>query len=163
MCGTVTFARRRGARVFDSDDLRLARTISEQTGLALERATRYEATRQTVGVLEDVLNHLPQGIIISSAEGETIFVNSVAAAQKRHGSYADMVACHVQEAGEALWRDNRRIVTANVVEARSGRQVIAKSIRLTRASDAALTLIYPADSAQPRRLPAWDVLTPREQ
>jgi len=66
-------------------------------------------------------------------------------------------------AREALWRDNRRIVTANVVEPRSGRQVIAKSVKLTGASDAALTMIYPADSAQPRRLPVWDVLTPREQ
>lgn len=163
MCGTVTFARRRGARGFDEHDLRLARTISEQTGLALERATRFEATGQRVGVLQDVLNHLPQGIVVSSAEGETIFVNSVAAAQHRYGSFADMVSCHVREAGEALWRENRRIVTANVVEPRSGRQVIAKSVKLTRTSGAALTLIYAADSAQPRRLPVWDVLTPREQ
>jgi len=164
MCGTVTFARCRGARGFDEHDLRLARTISEQTGLALERATRFEATGQRVGVLQDVLDHLPQGIVVSSAEGETIFVNSVAAASPQPcGSLADMVASHVREAREALWRDNRRIVTANVVEPRSGRQVIAKSVKLTSASDAALTLIYPADSAQPRRLPVWDVLTPREQ
>ena len=168
MCGTVTFARRRGAKGFDEQDLRLARTISEQTGLALERATRCEATSQKIGVLQDVLNHLPQGIVVSSADGETIFVNSVAAAQRRYGSFADMVAGHVREAGEALWRDNRRIVTANVVEPHSGRQVIAKSVKLTRASDAALTLIYPVDAGQPdagqpRRLPAWDVLTPREQ
>ena len=163
MCGTVTFARCRGARGFDEHDLRLARTISEQTGLALERATRFEATGQRVGVLEDVLDHLPQGIVVSSADGETIFVNSVAASRQPCGSFADMVASHVREAREALWRDNRRIVTANVVEPRSGRQVIAKSVKLTGASDAALTLIYPADSAQPRRLPVWDVLTPREQ
>jgi DNA-binding CsgD family transcriptional regulator len=163
MCGTVTFARCRGARGFDEHDLRLARTISEQTGLALERATRFEATGQRVGVLQDVLDHLPQGIVVSSADGETIFVNSVAASRQPYGSFADMVAPHVREAREALWRDNRRIVTANVVEPRSGRQVIAKSVKLTGASDAALTLIYPADSAQPRRLPVWDVLTPREQ
>src|SRR6266566_2944381 len=163
MCGTVTFARCRGARGFDEHDLRLARTISEQTGLALERATRFEATGQRVGVLQDVLDHLPQGIVVSSADGETIFVNSVAASRQPCGSFADMIAPHVREAREALWRDNRRIVTANVVEPSSGRQVIAKSVKLTSASDAALTLIYPADSAQPRRLPVWDVLTPREQ
>jgi DNA-binding CsgD family transcriptional regulator len=163
MCGTVTFARCRGARRFNEHDLRLARTISEQTGLALERATRFEATGQRIGVLQDVLDHLPQGIIVSSADGETIFVNSVAASRQPCGSFADMVGSHVREAREALWRDNRRIVTANVVEPRSGRQVIAKSVKLTRASDAALTLIYPADSAQPNRLPVWDVLTPREQ
>ena len=163
MCGTVTFARCRGARGFDEHDLRLARTISEQTGLALARATRFEATGQRVGVLQDVLDHLPQGIIVSSAAGETIFVNSVAASRQPCGSFADMVAPHVREAREALWRDNRRIVTANVVEPRSGQQVIAKSVKLTSASDAAVTLIYPADSAQPRRLPVWDVLTPREQ
>jgi DNA-binding CsgD family transcriptional regulator/PAS domain-containing protein len=163
MCGTVTFARCRGARGFDEHDLRLARTISEQTGLALERATRFEATGQRIGVLQDVLDHLPQGIVVSSADGETIFVNSVAASRQSCGSFAEMVAPHVREAREALWRDNRRIVTANVVEPRSGRQVIAKSVKLTRASDAALTMIYPADSAQPRRLPVWDVLTPREQ
>jgi len=163
MCGTVTFARCRGARGFDEHDLRLARTISEQTGLALERATRFEAAGQRVGVLQDVLDHLPQGIVVSSADGETIFVNSVAASRQPCGSFADMVASHVREAREALWRDNRRIVTANVVEPRSGQQVIAKSVKLTSASDAAVTLIYPADSAQPRRLPVWDVLTPREQ
>jgi DNA-binding CsgD family transcriptional regulator/PAS domain-containing protein len=163
MCGTVTFARCRGARGFDEHDLRLARTISKQTGLALERATRFEATGQRIGVLQDVLDHLPQGIVVSSADGETIFVNSVAASRQPCGSFAEMVAPHVREAREALWRDNRRIVTANVVEPRSGRQVIAKSVKLTRASDAALTMIYPADSAQPRRLPVWDVLTPREQ
>jgi DNA-binding CsgD family transcriptional regulator len=163
MCGTVTFARCRGARRFNEHDLRLARTISEQTGLALERATRFEATGQRTGVLQDVLDHLPQGIVVSSADGETIFVNSVAASRQSCGSFAEMVAPHVREAREALWRDNRRIVTANVVEPRSGRQVIAKSVKLTRASDAALTLIYPADSAQPKRLPVWDVLTPREQ
>jgi len=163
MCGTVTFARCRGARGFNEHDLRLARTISEQTGLALERATRFEATGQRIGVLQDVLDHLPQGIVVSSADGETIFVNSVAASRQPCGSFADMVASHVREAREALWRDNRRIVTANIVEPRSDRQVIAKSVKLTRASDAALTLIYPADSAQPRRLPVWDVLTPREQ
>jgi DNA-binding CsgD family transcriptional regulator len=163
MCGTVTFARCRGARGFNEHDLRLARTISKQTGLALERATRFEATGQRIGVLQDVLDHLPQGIVVSSADGETIFVNSVAASRQSGGSFAEMVAPHVREAREALWRDNRRIVTANVVEPRSGRQVIAKSVKLTRASDAALTMIYPADSAQPRRLPVWDVLTPREQ
>ena len=163
MCGTVTFARCRGARGFNEHDLRLARTISKQTGLALERATRFEATGQRIGVLQDVLDHLPQGIVVSSADGETIFVNSVAASRQSGGSFAEMVAPHVREAREALWRDNRRIVTANVVEPRSGRQVIARSVKLTRASDAALTMIYPADSAQPRRLPVWDVLTPREQ
>jgi GAF domain-containing protein len=85
VCGTVTFARCRGARGFDEHDLRVARTISEQTGLALERATRFEATGQRVGVLQDVLDHLPQGIVVSSADGEPIFVNSVAAASRQPG------------------------------------------------------------------------------
>jgi PAS domain-containing protein len=109
VCGTVTFARCRGARGFDEHDLRLARTISEQTGLALERATRFEATGQRVGVLQDVLDHLPQGIVVSSAEGETIFVNSVAAASPQPcGSLADMVASHVREAREAPDRHGER-------------------------------------------------------
>src|SRR6266702_4925917 len=142
MCGTVTFARCRGARGFDEHDLRLARTISEQTGLALERATRFEATGQRVGVLQDVLDHLPQGIVVSAADGETIFVNSVAASRQPYGSVADMDSPHGREAREALWRDNRRIVTANVVEPSSGRQVIAKDRKSTRLNSSHVAISY---------------------
>src|SRR5436305_44610 len=83
---------------------------------ALDPPNRFGATGQRVGLLPDVVDHLPRGVVVSSADGETIFVNSVAASRQPCSSFADMVASQVREAREALRRDNRRIVTANVVQ-----------------------------------------------
>ena len=119
MCGTVTFARCRGAWGFNEHDLRLARTISKQTGLALERATRFEATGQRIGVLQDVLDHLPQGIVVSSADGETIFVNSVAASRQSCGSLARKRPAYGVDAPFALFLRHGRGIHA--VSPRHGR------------------------------------------
>jgi DNA-binding CsgD family transcriptional regulator/PAS domain-containing protein len=164
-CGTVTFGRNRGTRQFDEDDLMLARQLGEQVALALERAQRYEATGHRMSVLEDVLNHLPQGVIVADPDGQPIFTNRAAAAPASRGTrcYAEIVSERVREASEELWQQNRRVSTANVHDPASGQCVVAKSVKLTSPSEASVTLVYPTESDSGSRLPAWDVLTPREQ
>jgi DNA-binding NarL/FixJ family response regulator len=164
-CGTVTFGRNRGAREFGEEDLTVARQLGEQVGLALERAQRFEASGHRASVLEDVLDHLPQGVIVCDADGQPIFTNRVASARANGSSrsYSEIVSERIREATDELWKQNRRVATANVRDPASGQSVVAKSVKLTSPSEASVTLVYPTEPDSASRLPVWNVLTPREQ
>ncbi len=165
-CGTVTFARRRGAPQFGAFDLTVARRISEQAGLALERAIRFEATNRRSTIMEDALNHLPQGVIVTDPQGTPIFVNRAASitSNATRRPYADVVAEQLRANADELWNKNRRLLTANVRDAASGATLIVKSVRLTSKSEASMTLVYATEQPTGNGpLPVWDVLTPREQ
>jgi len=163
--GAVAFARSRAHGTFQSADLTTARRVAEQLGLAMERALRFEQTGRRVSVLEDALNHVPQGLIVTSADGLPIFVNRAAAVPPQGHTRADaeIVGDHGLEIQHELWSNNRRVTTMNVTDQSSGRKLVAKSVKLAGASAAALTLVYRAEEAGgPQSLPFWDVLTPRE-
>jgi DNA-binding CsgD family transcriptional regulator/GAF domain-containing protein len=165
-CGTVTFARRTGSREFQLADLRTARHIGEQMGLALDRAARYEATDRRSTVMEDALDHLPHGVIISDQSGQPLFVNRAASVthSRIQRRLVDVVDEHLRETVDVLWRDNRRVSTSSIEDRPSGTSLVAKSVRLTMRSEASMTLVYTTERrAGARQMPVWDVLTPREQ
>ncbi|GAA1517130.1 LuxR C-terminal-related transcriptional regulator [Nocardioides humi] len=163
--GAIAFARSRSHGTFRSSDLTIARRVAEQLALAMERALRFEQTGRRVTLLEDALNHVPQGLIVIGADGLPIFVNRAASTPPRGHARADVeiVGDHGEEIRQELWSNNRRIATMNLTDGCGGRKLVAKSVKLGGSSAASLTLVYRTEeSGGPQSLPFWDVLTPRE-
>jgi DNA-binding CsgD family transcriptional regulator/PAS domain-containing protein len=153
-CATLNFARRTGHRAFGTADLRAARRLSEQVGMALERAIRYEETGRRATLLEDALDHLPQAVVVTDLEAGVIFSNRAA----RDGAEPAREA--IDEAMEDI-RDRNKRVTVTSATDNDGERVYVKSIRLV--SDACVSVIYPGGDDAAGRLPALDVLSAREQ
>jgi DNA-binding CsgD family transcriptional regulator/GAF domain-containing protein len=159
-CATLNFARRTLDRPFDAADLRAAQSLSEQVGLALERAVRYEETGQRVTLLEDALDHLPHAVVVTDLEANVIFGNRAA----RDGAHprSDGAREAIDEAMEDIRGRNKRVTVASTTDA-DGERLFVKSIRLGEVSDACVSVIYPGGGDAAGRLPAWDVLSAREQ
>jgi DNA-binding CsgD family transcriptional regulator len=164
-CGTLNFARRRDDPPFTHRDLAAARGAGEQMGLAMERALRFEQTGRRTTMLEDALDRMPQAVVVTDLEANVLFCNR-AATRRVDGfrsSLADLARDRIVEAMGELRAENRRITTASVRDRRTHRRLVVKSMRLTDRSEASVTLIYQVQEGGSRRLPMWDVLTPREQ
>jgi DNA-binding CsgD family transcriptional regulator/PAS domain-containing protein len=168
--GTINFARPEHCPTFSTRDLASARTVSEQLGLAVERALRYEATGQRATALEHALDRLAQGVVVTDLEGQVLFQNRVArrdwdlqvgaGSTPLHGAIADCI----MEAMSAFRDGGKRVFTRNVQDHASKRKTIVKSYRLSGRDSTAVTLAFPcAEDPMARQLPVWDVLTPREQ
>lgn len=168
--GTINFARPEHCPPFSTRDLASARTVSEQLGLATERALRYEATGQRATVLEQALDRLAQAVVVTDLDGQVLFQNRVARRDWNlqvgaggiplHGAIADCII----EATNAFRDGGKRVFTRNVQDHASKQTAIAKSYRLSGRDRTAVTLLFPcAEGPVARRLPVWDVLTPREQ
>lgn len=168
--GTVNFARTDREQAFDNDDLVSARLVSEQLGLATERALRFEMTGRKSSALEHALDRLPQAVIVSGLDGQIIFQNRPArnrldmSADEEPGRRTDVVAAAIDEAMEVFRTEGKRVVTRSVWDETHGRQSIVKCFRLSDKDRTAVTVVFSgAERATARRLPAWDVLTRREQ
>lgn len=166
--GTINFARAGSHREFSQDDLVAARFVSEQLGLATERALRFENTGQRVGMLEHVLDRVPQALVVTDLDARVLFRNRTARKEPWLTGTPDVsgrpgpVDQSIGEAMEEFRRDGRRVHTRSLRDQRSGRQVIVKSYRLEN-EDAAVTLIFNCGQESVDRLPLWDVLSRREQ
>lgn len=167
--GTINFARPDRDQAFDHEDLVSARLVSEQLGLATERALRFEMTGHRSSALEHALDRLPQAVIVSDLDAQVLFCNRAArnsvdldGDDARHRG--DVVAAAIDDAMESFRSEGKRVATCSVRDRASGRQSIVKSYRLSDKDRTAVTLVFPgAESSSASRLPAWDVLTPREQ
>lgn len=169
--GTLNFARAGHHPAFSTRDLTSARLVGEQLGPAIERALRYEATGHRATALEQALDQITQGVIVTDLDGQVLFQNRVARNEWDLKANADsapiprvIADCIVEAIG--TFRDGgKRVFTKNVMEHASRRRAIVKSYRLSEKDQTAVTLLFPCHDSPSaaRQLPVWDVLTRREQ
>lgn len=163
--GTINFARPDGRPEFSDADLVSARVAGEQLGLATERALRYESTGHRTTLLEHALDKVPQALVVTDLDAEVIFRNR--AARNAQQSYSirstQQIAHSIDEAMAEFRSLGKRLRTASLVDAATGRRIIVRSYRLPDRDDAALTLVFDCEPERDKSLPAWDVLSKREQ
>lgn len=160
-CGTINFARSREDPPFDERDLRCVRRLGEQLGLALERAVRYEATGARLSSLESALDEMALPVVLTDLDGATLFTNR-SARSGGDSSLARRAAPLIAEAADAFRRDTRRVNVAAIEDGQA--RLVVKSMRLCgHGNDTAMSVIYVCPESQSRTLPAWDVLSRREQ
>lgn len=168
MLGTINFARGLHEPAFTDTDLVSARLVSEQLGLATERALRFELTGQRASALEHALDRLPQAVVVTDLDANVIFQNRTArndldlcgSGLSTHSS----VGLCIEQAMAEFRGEGKRVFTMSLREAATGKQSILKSYRLSERDGTAVTVVFPCpQEASTRRLPAWDVLTRREQ
>lgn len=169
--GTVNFARPGTQPAFSDEDLVSARIISEQLGLATERALRFEMTGHRASVMESALDRLPQAVIVTDLEAQVLFRNRAARndpdllrprvpGPRRGPSVEESIA----EAMEEFRVNGKRVHIQSIREPRTQSHRIVKSYRLGDAQGAAVTLIFDCNGSQDARtLPSWEVLSKREQ
>lgn len=158
--GTINFARARGDRPFNAADMSTAQLAAEQLGLAVERAKRFEQVGARASLLEAVLDRLPQAIVVTGEDGETLHANRAATRPDRGGgSLLRRAALRISHDLASFRDGTRRVLVSNGALDNS---VVVKSMRLSGGSGAMMTLIYPRTDTTDQ-LPMWDILTPREQ
>ncbi|MQB02402.1 MAG: hypothetical protein GEU78_19645, partial [Actinobacteria bacterium] len=157
-------------RAFDNADLVSVRLVSEQLGLATERALRFEMTGQRSSALEHALDRVPQAVIVSGLDGQIMFQNRTArnkldlGPDDEPGRRTDVIDATIDEAMEVFRAEGKRVFTRSIWDEATGRQSIVKSFRLSDKDRTAVTVVFSgAEPAATRRLPVWDVLTRREQ
>lgn len=164
--GTINFARNNDYGPFREVDLVSARLAGEQLGLAIERALRYEQTGQRTTTLEHVLDRLPQAVVVTDLDAQVIFRNRSARLDgpgpPQNGA-ARLVEDSIVEAMEEFRHLGKRVVTRTACDPHTQRRVIVKSYRLPDRDDAAMTVVFECAGNEPAHLPAWDVLSKREQ
>lgn len=169
--GTLNFARSSRAPEFSNTDLVSARLVSEQLGLATERALRFEMTGHRSNALENALDRIPQAVIVTDLDARMIFQNRVARNELDLSVGPDAAARPangiggvIDEAMTEFRAEGKRVFTRSIRDAATDRQAIVKSYRLSDKDQTAVTLVFHcAQDSGTRRLPAWDVLTRREQ
>lgn len=169
--GTINFARPAVAPAFSSTDLVSARIVSEQLGLATERALRFEMTGHRSSALEHALDRIPQAVIVTDLDARTIFQNRAARNELDISSGpdgtvppTDAVGSIISEAMTEFRTEGKRVYTRSLRDTTSDRQSIVKSYRLSDKEQTAVTLVFHcAQDSGSRSLPVWDVLTRREQ
>lgn len=169
--GTLNFSRARQDPAFSAADLISAGFVSEQLSLATERALRFEMTGRRSSALEHALERMSQAVIVTDLDSRVIFQNRNARNECDLDLGSDdeirstnVVASCIQEAMTQFRVDGKRIYTQSVHDPRSKRQIIVKSYRLSDRDSSAVTLLFNcADDQSRRKLPAWDVLSRREQ
>lgn len=171
LLGTINFARGADLPAFSRTDLTSARLACEQLALATERALRFELTGHRTSAIEKALDRLGHGVVITDLDGQTLFENHVARrddAGRLAGARRDRDAAAIRVCIEQALTDFRvrgkRVSTHSVKVPGTNAQQIVKSYRITGALEAAVTFVFDCGEPQgPHALPAWDVLSRREQ
>ncbi len=169
--GTLNFARPVSDPPFSQEDISTARLVSEQLGLATERALRYEMTGHRATALENALDRVPHAVIVTDLDGRIIYQNrqarndwDVRTTADPSAGGPDPVGASIEQAMAEFRTQGKRVCTQNVRDPATRRQAILKTYRLSEKDGTAVTLVFPRPTEQGvRRLPSWDVLTKREQ
>ncbi|QBI53652.1 LuxR C-terminal-related transcriptional regulator [Streptomonospora litoralis] len=166
--GTVNFARAVGGRPFREEDLSLARLISEHLSLAIERVRRANALSEHVCMVQGALDRFPHGVVVSDTHGKKLFSNRSAKrmmgclnrASGSHptGNLESLVDGAVAEFSEFGGQTG----TTSVCDDASGRRIIVRSYR-DPVRGSVISLLYDCADEESAELPAWGVLSPREQ
>jgi DNA-binding CsgD family transcriptional regulator/PAS domain-containing protein len=168
--GTINFARSDHCPTFSDTDLASARLVSEQLGLATERALRFEMSGHRSSALEHALDRIPQAVVVTDLDAQVVFQNRMARNALDLSPDAvtvprgDSIGECIDEAMSQFRAEGKRMFTRSVRDAATGKQSIVKSYRLSDKDRTAVTVVFHcAEDATTRKLPAWDVLTKREQ
>lgn len=169
--GTLNFSRTLKEPKFSANDLVAAGVVSEQLSLATERAIRFEITGRRSNALEHALDRMNVAVIVTDLDSNLMFQNRDARNEWNfcvNGSGEIKPTCEVAncitEAMTQFRVDGKRIYTQSVRDGRTKQQIIVKSYRLSDKDSSAVTLLFKcAQDQSSQRLPAWDVLSPREQ
>lgn len=168
MTGTINFARRLEDVPFNDTDLISARLISEQLGLATERALRFEMTGHRASAFEHALDRLPQAVVVTDLEAKVIFQNRMARNDldlcDPAVSSTESISWCIAEAMAEFRDKGKRVFVRSLRDAATGTQSIVKSYRLSERDSTAVTIVFPcSEKSNAKELPAWRVLTKREQ
>ncbi|WP_340541083.1 LuxR C-terminal-related transcriptional regulator [Nocardioides sp. GXZ039] len=171
LLGTVNFARAAKEPAFSHDDLLSARLVSEQVGLAMERALRFELTGQRSSMMESVLDRVPQAVIVTDLDAQVIFRNRAARNDLEPSGPAGVgtqatsaVEKAIVEAMAEFRVDGKRVHIQSFRDHKTSARRILKSYRLGRTQGAAVNLVFECgDQHDVQQLPVWQVLSKREQ
>lgn len=156
--GTINFARGSDLEGFSLADLTTARFVSEHLGLALERARRFEVAGDRAALLGGALDHLSQMVVVAeSSTGERAFSTRNLEARYPRTAH-DLIDSVIAD----FAAEGRRAMTVNVRDEASGERFIIKC-SLAPSSDAIVAVVFEAAAEEDRKLPSWEVLSPREQ
>lgn len=168
--GTINFARRLSHAPFSGTDLASAEMIAGHLGRAIERAVRFETTQRRAQTLECTVDRMRQPVIVTDRAGALVFRNRAAQRcwplyPREDGSLGatDPLVRAIADATALFEQEGKRVAVRNVT-APNRPDVIARTFRLAESTDAIATVLFERsqqDSAPP--LPAWQVLTDREQ
>lgn len=171
MFGTINFARTANDPAFSDQDLVGARLASEQLGLALERAFRYEMMGERSSVLEHALDRMPQAIVVTDRDDQVLYRNR--AARNTWGesvlptaqlNCTDPIGAAIGELLADLKENRKRALSRNVTDPELEARAIVKTSVLSEKDGTAVSLIYSVDTMSAgNRLPIWDALSKREQ
>ncbi len=167
--GTINFARPADAPRFSTTDLVIARTVSEQLGLATERALRFEATGRRATVLEQALDRMSQAVVVTDLDGQVLFQNRVARREwdldvdSEGFPVPSGVGDSITQAMAEFRHAGKRLFVSAVESTTSKKRAVVKSYRLSEKDSTAVTLLFPYSDGEKKQLPVWDVLTRREQ
>ncbi|MBN9620395.1 MAG: hypothetical protein J0H43_11790, partial [Actinobacteria bacterium] len=126
----------------------------------------YEELGTKSSRFEDALDRLPQAVVVTDLDAQILFSNRAARRPTFDGgpSMAQLAQTRIVETMEVFRRDRARVSTSSVPDSVGGGPLIVKSVRLADHNEASLTVIYSgAEDTPTRRLPAWTVLSVREQ
>jgi DNA-binding CsgD family transcriptional regulator len=165
--GTINFARDISRDPFSERDLVATGSVARHLGAAIERAVRHE---HMYGHAANAVDRLPYPVIVTNDDGTVAFQNR--AARKASGSGVDRgdarrestgLSQAIAEATTKFAADGAR-VAARTVSVATGQEAVAKTFRLREHGCASVTIAFDrGGTPQSQRLPAWEVLTAREQ
>jgi DNA-binding CsgD family transcriptional regulator len=164
--GTINFARGIGRGPFSERDLAATRSVALHLGAAIERAVRHE---HVYGHAAGAVARLPYPVIVTHDDGTVAFQNRAArkASANRLGGNARRDSTGLWQAiSEATTKfaTDRSRVAAQTVSVTTGQEAIAKTFRLRDGGCASVTIVFDrGGTPESQRLPAWEVLTAREQ
>ncbi|GAA4889587.1 LuxR C-terminal-related transcriptional regulator [Streptomonospora salina] len=166
--GTINFARATGGRPFREEDLSLARLISEHLSLAIERIRRASGLVEDAYLVHGALDRFPHGVVVSDIHGKKLFANRSA---KRimgflHGASGNYGPVNLESLVDGAIAEfsesGGQTGTTNVCDDASGRKIIVRSYR-DSVKGSVVSLLYEVVDDESAELPAWGVLSPREQ
>ena len=165
--GTINCARSLDRGPFSEHDLAATRSVALHLSAAIERAVRHE---HVYGHAAGAVERLPYPVIVTHDDGTVAFRNRAArkaAAGEVGGANAQPASAGVRQAiaeATAKFAATGTRVAAQTVSVATGRDAVAKTFRLGDRGYASVTIIFErGGTAQSDRLPAWEVLTAREQ
>ena len=157
--GTINFARDVSRGPFSENDLTATESIALHLGAAMERSLRHERACGH-GALEHAVDRLPYPVIVTDDDGRVAFRNRAA---RRTSVPADGLARAIDDATATFAADGSRVAVRTVTAAARD-ELIAKTYRLSDRGCSSVTIVFDrGGAAQSPRLPAWEVLTAREQ
>lgn len=162
LVGTINFARAADCSGFRRRDVANTRYVSEHVSLAIERALRHQALGSHINLLTMALDRVSAGIVVTEPGGRQVLVNEPAEdLLTRPLLGGGQLAVPLKEHLAAFHEQGRRVSTLTL-RTGAGTRVIVKSYALG-GNGLVMTELHDAAEEDRIELPAWDVLSPREQ